>query len=120
MRARVPGRGEGRRGMGVPAPPSPAPAAAVVRPIAMATCDLDRALGLGATPFPLPPRLGHEFVAEVLSAGAGVTSVLPGDRVVVPFQTSCGDCAPWPQRPTPEARTPPPLSRDWPVPSRCP
>jgi hypothetical protein len=29
----------------------------------MATCDLDRPLMLGATPFPLPLQLGHECVA---------------------------------------------------------
>jgi len=78
----------------VPAPPPPGPFGAVVHPIAVATCDLDRALVLGATPFPLPLRLGHECVAEVLLVGELVTRVRPGDRVVVPFQISCGSCSP--------------------------
>jgi alcohol dehydrogenase len=76
----------------VPAPPPPGPAAATVRPIAVATCDLDRALALGATPFPLPFHLGHECVAEVLATGERVERVAVGQRVVVPFQISCGAC----------------------------
>jgi threonine dehydrogenase-like Zn-dependent dehydrogenase len=35
---------------------------------------------------------GHEGVAEVIEAGAGVTAARPGDRVIVPFQVSCGGC----------------------------
>jgi alcohol dehydrogenase len=58
----------------------------------MATCDLDRPLALGATPFILPLHFGHECVAEVLAVGEQVATVRPGDRVVVPFQISCGGC----------------------------
>jgi alcohol dehydrogenase len=76
----------------VAAPPPPAPLAAVVRPIAVATCDLDRAIALGATQFPLPLHLGHECVAEVLAVGEQVTTVQSGQRVVVPFQINCGHC----------------------------
>jgi alcohol dehydrogenase len=75
------------------APAPPGPLAAVVRPIAAGTCDLDCPLVLGATQIPLPLHLGHECVAEVLSVGSRVASVAPGDRVVVPFQISCGACA---------------------------
>ncbi|GAA5144323.1 alcohol dehydrogenase catalytic domain-containing protein [Pseudonocardia eucalypti] len=67
--------------------------AAVVRPLAVATCDLDRAMMLGRTPFPLPLHLGHECVGEVLEVGELVGSVRVGQRVVVPFQISCGECA---------------------------
>jgi alcohol dehydrogenase len=77
----------------VPAPGPPGPGEAVVHPIAVATCDLDRQILLGATPFPLPLHFGHECVAEVLAAGEGVSVAQPGDRVVVPFQISCGTCA---------------------------
>jgi alcohol dehydrogenase len=76
----------------VPAPPPPGPLGAVVHPIAAATCDLDRPIVLGDTPFPTPLRYGHECVAEVLSVGSEVTSVAPGDRVIVPFEISCGLC----------------------------
>jgi alcohol dehydrogenase len=67
---------------------------ALVRPIAVATCDLDTALVSGRAPLPGPFAFGHEFVADVLEVGDAVTSVRPGDRVIVPFQVSCGACAP--------------------------
>ena len=78
----------------VPAPPPPGPLAATVRPIAIATCDMDRPLVLGVTPLPLPLHLGHECVAEVVAVGERVTGTRPGDRVVVPFQIGCGECSP--------------------------
>jgi hypothetical protein len=62
----------------VAAPPPPGPKGALARPIAVATCDLDRSFALGATPFPLPLNIGHECVAEVISVGADVTEVRPG------------------------------------------
>lgn len=77
----------------VPQPRLPSPRAALVRPIAVATCDLDRPMGLGRTPIVLPLHFGHECVAEVLEVGENVTRVRPGDRVVVPFQISCGECS---------------------------
>jgi alcohol dehydrogenase len=80
------------RWAGVPAPPPPGPLGAVVRPLAVATCDLDRPMGLGATPFLAPLHFGHECVAEVLAVGREVTTCRPGQRVVVPFQISCGAC----------------------------
>jgi len=76
----------------------------------MATCDMDRPLGLGATMFPLPLHLGHECVAEVLAVGEAVQSVHPGDRVVVPFQISCGVCRACRQGLTGNCRAVPPLS----------
>jgi len=36
--------------------------------------------------------LGHEFMGIVEEAGSGVTRLQRGDRVVVPFTISCGDC----------------------------
>ncbi|HJQ83935.1 MAG TPA: alcohol dehydrogenase catalytic domain-containing protein, partial [Candidatus Binatia bacterium] len=66
---------------------------ALVRPLAVATCDLDAVIVRGLSPFAPPFPLGHECVAEVLEVGDGVRTVRPGDRVVVPFQPACGDCA---------------------------
>lgn len=77
----------------VPAPAAPGPLGAVVRPVAVATCDMDRPIGLGATPFLTPLRFGHECVAEILSVGSAVAGVRPGQRVVVPFEINCGMCA---------------------------
>lgn len=36
--------------------------------------------------------MGHEFVGEVVEAGAGVERFRVGDVVVSPFTTSCGEC----------------------------
>jgi alcohol dehydrogenase len=65
---------------------------ALVRPIAVAMCDLDSAFLTGKVPVGEPFPLGHECVAEVVDVGDAVTSVVPGDVVVVPFQISCGGC----------------------------
>ncbi len=76
-----------------PAPAPPGPKEAIVHPIAVATCDLDRALLLGRTPFPMPLHYGHESIGEVVEVGSEVERVNPGERVVVPFQINCGECA---------------------------
>ena len=76
----------------VPAPELSSRDAALVRPLAVATCDLDAALMSGRAPLPGPFAFGHEFVAGVLETGDAVTSVRVGDRVIVPFQVSCGAC----------------------------
>ena len=92
MRALQAAPGGRLRWQEVPTPPPPGPDGAVVRPLASATCDLDCAIALGASQFPLPLHLGHECVAEVLAVGDRVSSVASGDRVVVPFQINCGRC----------------------------
>ena len=67
--------------------------AALVRPLAVATCDLDALILAGKSPFAPPFALGHECVAEVLEVGDDVRHFSPGHRVSVPFQISCGECA---------------------------
>lgn len=69
------------------------PQAAIVRPLAVSTCDMDAAALSGLVRFRGPVPLGHEAVAEVLDVGPAVRAVSPGDRVVVPWQISCGTCA---------------------------
>lgn len=76
----------------VPEPTIDAPGQAIVRPLAVATCDLDAGLVRGRAPVPGPFAFGHEVVAEVVAVGAGVRTARPGDRVVVPFQITCGAC----------------------------
>jgi len=92
MRALLATPGGRLRWQAAPAPPPPGPNGAIVHPIAASTCDLDCALALGATQLPLPLHLGHECVAEVLAVGERVSTVKPGERVIVPFQVSCGEC----------------------------
>ena len=36
--------------------------------------------------------LGHEFMGEVVEVGRGVGNLKVGDRVIVPFTISCGNC----------------------------
>jgi threonine dehydrogenase-like Zn-dependent dehydrogenase len=65
---------------------------AIVRPLAVATCDLDRAFVRGVAPAGREFAFGHECVAEVVETGDAVTVAAPGDLVSVPFQISCGEC----------------------------
>lgn len=74
------------------APRLSAPGQALVRPLAVACCDLDVSVAEGRAPLAPGYAQGHEGIAEVVEAGAGVTGVRPGDRVIVPFQVSCGQC----------------------------
>jgi threonine dehydrogenase-like Zn-dependent dehydrogenase len=69
-----------------------APGQALVRPLLVACCDLDVAVAHGQAPLPPGYAVGHEGLAEVVAVGDGVRNVRAGDRVVVPFQISCGDC----------------------------
>jgi alcohol dehydrogenase len=94
----------------VPAPPPPSPHAAIVRPIAVATCDIDRPLVLGTIQMPLPLHLGHECVAEVLAVGERVTRVKRGDRVLVPYEIGCGACSPCGAGHTASCASVPPVS----------
>jgi alcohol dehydrogenase len=93
MRGLIASPGGSLRWRLVSSPALPGPQAALVRPIAVATCDVDRAMMLGRSIFPLPLHLGHECTAEVVQVGDQVATVRVGDRVVVPFQISCGQCA---------------------------
>jgi alcohol dehydrogenase len=65
---------------------------ALVRPLALATCDLDLMIIRGRAPVQGPFAFGHECVAEVVEVGDAATVAAPGDLVSVPFQISCGEC----------------------------
>jgi len=65
---------------------------ALVRPVALSICDADAAYLRGAFPARDEFCFGHEFVADVIEAGDGVTAFAPGDRVVVSFLVACGTC----------------------------
>jgi aryl-alcohol dehydrogenase len=64
----------------------------LVRMTAAGLCHTDLGVASGGLPFPLPGVLGHEGAGVVQAVGADVTSVDPGDHVVLSF-TSCGRCA---------------------------
>jgi aryl-alcohol dehydrogenase len=63
----------------------------VVRMVAAGICHTDLSVQAGLIPFPLPGVLGHEGAGIVEAVGAAVTSVVPGDKVVLSF-SSCGEC----------------------------
>lgn len=86
------------------------PGEALVRPVAIALCDLDFPIIHGVFPLEPPVALGHEFVAEVVETGDEVRAVSSGDRVVVPFQISCGACEPCKRGQTGNCATVPRLS----------
>jgi threonine dehydrogenase-like Zn-dependent dehydrogenase len=75
-----------------PAPSLASEGAALVRPLAVATCDLDALIIAGSSPFPPPFPIGHECVARVVELGDAVKSLGVGQLVSVPFQISCGTC----------------------------
>ena len=77
----------------VPTPSISAPTDVLVRVTATAICGSDLHILHGTTPVNPGAVLGHEFVGVVEDAGAAVTRVRPGDRVVAAFSTACGACA---------------------------
>lgn len=64
----------------------------LVRIFGVGICHSDLVGLAGYLPMPLPAVLGHEGSGEVVAVGNAVTSVKPGDKVVLTFD-SCGQCA---------------------------
>lgn len=65
----------------------------ILRVTATAICGSDLHIYRGKFPgMETGDILGHEFMGIVEDVGASVFRVKPGDRVVVPFTISCGDC----------------------------
>jgi threonine dehydrogenase-like Zn-dependent dehydrogenase len=66
---------------------------AIVRVTATTICGSDLHLYNGFMPsMQKGDILGHEFMGEIVEVGKGVTNLVPGDRVVVPFAIACGNC----------------------------
>jgi len=77
----------------VPDPEILNPRDAIVRVTSTAICGSDLHLYDGFVPaMERGDILGHEFMGEVVEVGDGVKDLKPGDRVVVPFPISCGNC----------------------------
>ena len=66
---------------------------AIVRVTSTAICGSDLHLYKVLAPYLTPGDvLGHEFMGEVVEVGPAVSRLKVGDRVVVPFNISCGSC----------------------------
>ena len=77
----------------VPDPRILDPRDAIVRITSTAICGSDLHLLDGYMPtMEKGDILGHEPMGEVVEVGPAVTNLKPGDRVVVPFTISCGEC----------------------------
>ncbi|GFO57753.1 glutathione-dependent formaldehyde dehydrogenase [Geomonas silvestris] len=77
----------------VPDPQILNPRDAIIRVTLSGICGSDLHLYNGIVPtMKEGDILGHEFMGVVVELGSGVTNFSKGDRVVVPFPISCGDC----------------------------
>jgi threonine dehydrogenase-like Zn-dependent dehydrogenase len=77
----------------VPDPRIEEPTDAVIKVSSTAICGSDLHLYSVLGPFLAPGDvLGHEAMGTVEEVGPEVTQIKPGDRVVIPFNISCGLC----------------------------
>lgn len=77
----------------VPDPSLREPTDAIIRPTTTAICGSDLHLYEVMAPFlEAGDILGHEAMGIVEQVGSAVDNLVPGDRVVIPFNISCGHC----------------------------
>ena len=77
----------------VPYPKIEDPRDVIIKVTSCAICGSDLHLYDGVIPsMKSGDVLGHETMGEVVEVGSGNTKLKVGDRVVVPFTISCGDC----------------------------
>src|SRR3954469_16672973 len=77
----------------VPDPVIKEPTDAIIRVTSSGLCGSDLHLYELFGPFIAQGDiLGHEPMGIVKEVGSGVSHIKPGDRVVVPFNISCGSC----------------------------
>jgi S-(hydroxymethyl)glutathione dehydrogenase/alcohol dehydrogenase len=70
----------------------PGPGRVRVRLAASGVCHSDLSVVQGVFPQPLPAVLGHEGAGTVVDVGVGVTSVQPGDHVILSWVAPCRRC----------------------------
>jgi S-(hydroxymethyl)glutathione dehydrogenase/alcohol dehydrogenase len=76
----------------VEAPKIEKPDDIIVKVTSTAICGSDLHIYLGALPTHKDYVIGHEPMGIVEETGPNVTKVKKGDRVVIPFNISCGQC----------------------------
>jgi S-(hydroxymethyl)mycothiol dehydrogenase len=72
--------------------PDPGPGEALVDVIACGVCHTDLTYREGGINDEFPFLLGHEAAGTVEAVGVGVTSVQPGDFVILNWRAVCGQC----------------------------
>src|SRR5215831_9397383 len=72
--------------------PDPGPGDVLVRPRACGVCHTDLHYREGAIGDQFPYLLGHEAAGTVEAVGEGVTTVAPGDDVILAWRAPCGAC----------------------------
>lgn len=72
----------------------PGPGDVLVRLAAVGICGSDLHLVRGEWSRPTPMVLGHEGAGVVEAVGEAVVGLAPGDRVVLSWAPSCGECEP--------------------------
>ena len=87
---------QGPKNMSVEEVPDPTinqPTDAIIRVTTTGLCGSDLHLYEPLAPFMTPGDVvGHEPMGIVEEVGSAVTNLRAGDRVVIPFNISCGDC----------------------------
>src|SRR5436853_1834603 len=87
---------QGKRDVRVENVPDPAieePNDAIIKVTSTGICGSDLHLYEVLGPFiDAGDILGHEPMGVVEEVGADITNIAPGDRVVIPFNISCGHC----------------------------
>ena len=86
---------EGERRMVVsdrPRPQLKEPTDAILRVTTSGICGSDLHMYDGRTPLSKGTVVGHEIMGVIEEVGDAVRSIEPGDRVVLPFNVSCGYC----------------------------
>jgi glutathione-independent formaldehyde dehydrogenase len=77
----------------VPDPRIERPTDAIVRITSSGICGSDLHMYEGRSPAKGEMRFGHENMGVIEEVGDAVTSIQKGDRVVIPFNVSCGVCS---------------------------
>ena len=72
--------------------PEPGPGRVRVKLAAAGVCHSDLSMTTGVLRAATPVVLGHEGAGTVVSVGEGVSTVRPGDRVVLNWAPACGHC----------------------------
>ncbi|NYJ76695.1 S-(hydroxymethyl)mycothiol dehydrogenase [Nesterenkonia xinjiangensis] len=72
--------------------PDPGPGEALVDILTCGVCQTDQHYQKGLIGQNYPYLLGHEATGRVTAIGEGVTSISPGDKVILNWRAVCADC----------------------------